>query len=278
MKNILFPTDFSETANAAFGYALKFADIFDADIIVLHVYDLPIMETPVLPEATKEVFDVVSYNQGEKFKDEIKKLQKIAEKRKLGRIKLRNILLNGDLTYNINKVCNDEDVDLIVMGTTGASGVKEIFLGSNTATVIENAKVPVLGVPVAAEFHHQIKNVVFTTQYKDEDKEALEQLLKVTNKIGAKIYCLHVQDNDESLDIEEKVNEWKILYKDDKIDFFNITGSHVEQTILDFIENQHVDMIAMLKYKRGFFESLFHTSLTKKVAYHSKIPIMVFKC
>jgi nucleotide-binding universal stress UspA family protein len=164
------------------------------------------------------------------------------------------------------------------MGTTGAGGVKEIFLGSNTATVIANAKVPVLGVPLAAEFHHQIKNVVFTTQYKDEDNEALEQLLKITNKIGANVYCLHVQSDDDPFDIDEKINEWKMLYKDEKVDFFSITGNHIEQTILDFIENQHVDMVAMLKHKRGFFESLFHTSLTKKMAYHSKVPIIVFKC
>ncbi len=278
MKNILFPTDFSETANAAFGYALRLADIFNANIIVLHVYDLPIIETPVLPEATKEVYDAVSHNQEEKFKVEIKNLQKIAEKRKPGGIKLRNILLNGDLTYNINKVCNDEDIDLIVMGTTGASGVKEIFLGSNTATVIANAKTTVLGVPIAAEFHHQIKNIVFTTQYKDEDNKALEELLEMANKIGANVCCLHVENDDDPSDIDEKMNEWKMLYKNEKVDFFSITGNHIEQTILDFIENQHIDMVAMLKHKRSFFENLFHTSLTKKMAYHSKVPIIVFKC
>ena len=278
MKSILFPTDFSEAANAAFNYALKFADIFEAEIIVMHIYSLPIVETPILPEATKEVFDVVEHNKEERFKEEIKKLQKIAEKRKPEGVKLRTILLNGDLAYNVNKVCNEENVDLIVMGTTGASGVKEIFLGSNTATVVANAKVTVLGVPVAAEFHHQIKNIVFTTQYKDEDNKAFEELLEIARKIGAKVSCLHIENDDDPSDIEEKINEWKMLYKNENVDFFNIAGDHIEQTILDFIENQHVDMVAMLKHKRSFFESLFHSSLTKKMTYHSNVPIMVFKC
>ncbi len=278
MKNILFPTDFSDTANAAFTYALKFADIFNAEIIVLHTYSLPIVETPVLPEAAKEVFDAVTYNQEEKFEDEIKNLQKIAEKRKPEGVKLRKILLSGDLTYNINKVCSDENVDLIVMGTTGASGAKEIFLGSNTATVIANSKVTVLAVPTAAEFHHQIKNIAFTTQYKDEDNEAVEQLLKIANKIGANISCLHIKNDDDPSDIDDKINEWKMLYKDERINFFNIAGDHIEQTILDFIENQHIDVVAMLKHKRSFFERLFHRSLTRKMAYHSKVPIIVFKC
>ncbi|KAF2516337.1 universal stress protein [Flavobacterium salilacus subsp. salilacus] len=278
MKNILFPTDFSETANAAFTYALKFADIFEADIIVLHVYSLPIVEPPVLPGAAKEVFDIVAHNQEEKFEEEIKKLEKIAKKIKPERIKLRNILMGGDLTYSINEVCNDENVDLIVMGTTGASGIKEIFLGSNTATVIANAKTTVLGVPVEAEFHHQIKNIVFTTQYKEEDGEALEQLVEIAKRIGANISCLHIKNDDDPSDIDEKINEWKMLYKNENIDFFNISGDHIEQTILDFIENQQIDMVAMLKHKRSFFESLFHRSLTKKMAYHSKVPILVFKC
>ncbi|OIQ16601.1 MAG: hypothetical protein BM557_09830 [Flavobacterium sp. MedPE-SWcel] len=276
MKRVLFPTDFSEAANIAFTYALKFADTLNAELTILHVYNLPIVETPVLPESTKEIFDIVAANQSESFERELKKLEQLAAKRKLDHIKLHDILLHGDLIYNINKVCHEKDIDLIVMGTTGASGIKETFLGSNTATVISNAKVPVLGIPTAAEFHHQIKNVVFTTQYKDEDNLALQRLLDITNKIGSSVYCLHIKNDNDPDDIDEKINEWKMRYNNEKVSFFSITGNNTEETILDFVENQHIDMLAMLKHKRSFFENLFHRSLTKKMAYHSKVPIMVF--
>ncbi len=276
MKRILFPTDFSPAAKAAFVYALRFADNFDAELIVLHVYDLPIVETPPMPEATTEIFDIVEMNQFESFRDELPELHKIAEKKNLAHVKMRNILLYGDLIYNINKVCKEEDADFVVMGTKGASGLKETFIGSTTASVIANTKVPVLAIPEEAEFHHRIKNIAFTTQYKEKDNEALKHALEIAKKFNASVQCLYIKNPDDPSDIDERIAEWKIYYRDENIDFFNISGDHIEQTILDFIEGQHVDMLIMRAHKRNFFERLFTRSLTKKMAYHTKIPLLVF--
>lgn len=275
MKRILFPTDFSEAAKAAFVYALRFADSFNAELVILHVYDLPIVETPPLPESTKEIYDIVEMNQFESFREELPELHKIAERKHLGHVNMRNILLYGDLIYNINKVCKDEEIDLIVMGTKGASGLKETFLGSTTASVISNATVPVLGIPYEAEYHG-IKNIAFTTQYKDKDSDALREAITIAQKFRARIQCLYIKNPDDPTDIDERINEWKMYFRDENIDFFNIAGDHIEQTILDFIETQNVDMLVMRTQKRGFFESLFHRSLTKKMAYHSKVPLLVF--
>lgn len=275
MKQILFPTDFSEAANTAFIYALKFADSFGAELLILHVYDLPIVETPPLPESTKEIFDIVEMNQFESFREELPALHKLAEEHKMGHVSMRNTLLYGDLVYNINKLCDDEKIDLIVMGTKGASGLKETFLGSTTASVITNAKVPVLGIPAEAEYE-PIKSIVFTTQYKDKDNDALRHALEIARKFKATLQCLYIKNDDDPEDIEERINEWKIFYRDEKIDFFNIAGDHIEQTILDFIENQQAGLLVMRTHKRSFFEGLFHRSLTKKMAYHSKIPLLVY--
>ncbi len=275
MKQILFPTDFSEAANTAFIYALRFADSFGADLVILHVYDLPIVETPVLPETAAEIFDIVEMNQFESFRDELPKLHKMAESRGLGHVKIRNVLLYGDLVYNINKVCTDENIDMVVMGTKGASGLKETFIGSTTASVIANVKVPVLGIPAEAEYH-PIKSIAFTTQYKDKDNDSMRRVLDIADKFGARVQCLYIKNADDPADIEERINEWKSYYRSDNIDLFNIAGDHIEQTLLDFIENQHIGLLVMRAHKRGFFESLFHRSLTKKMAYHSKIPLLVF--
>lgn len=277
MKRILFPTDFSHAAKAAYVYALRFADSFNAELIILHVYDLPIVDTPPMPEMTKEIFDIVEMNQFESFREELPELHKIAESKGLGHVKMRNILLYGDLVYNINKVCKDEAADFIIMGTKGASGLKETFIGSTTASVMSNTEVPVLAVPEEAEFHHQIKNIAFTTQYKEKDNDALRQALEIADRFNATVQCLYIKNPDDPSDIDERIAEWKLYYRDENIDFFNIAGDHIEQTILDFIESQHVDMLVMRKHKRNFFERLFHSSLTKKMAYHTKIPLLVFK-
>lgn len=275
MKQILFPTDFSEAANTAFIYALRFADSFNAQLVILHVYDLPIVETPSMPETTAEIFDIVEMNQFESFRDELPKLHRIAESRNLGHVQMRNMLLYGDLVYNINKVCTDENIDMVVMGTNGASGLKETFLGSTTASVIANVKVPVLGIPAEAEYH-PIKSIAFTTQYKDKDNDSLKRALDIADKFGARIQCIYIKNPDDPSDLEELINEWKAYYRGRNIDFFNIAGDHIEQTLLDFIESQQVNLLVMRAHKRGFFESLFHRSLTKKMAYHSKVPLLVY--
>lgn len=275
MKRILFPTDFSDAASTAFIYALRFADYFDAELLILHVYDLPIVETPTLPDTTQEIFDIVEMNQFESFREQLPELHEIAQRRNLGHVKMRNILLYGDLIYNINKVCKEEEADMIIMGTKGASGFKETFLGSTTASVIANASVPVLGIPVEAEYH-PIKSIAFTTQYKDKDNDALRKAMEIADKFGARIQCIYIKNDDDPADIEDRINDWKMYYKDKNIDFFNIAGDHIEQTLLDFIEAQKVNMLIMRTHKRGFFEGLFHRSLTKKMAYHSKVPLLIF--
>jgi nucleotide-binding universal stress UspA family protein len=275
MKRILFPTDFSDAASAAYMYALRFADTMEAELLLLHVYDLPIVETPPLPESTTEIFDIVEMNQFESFREQLPELHAIAERNNLGHVQMRNILLYGDLIYNINKVCKDEDVSLIVMGTKGATGLKETFLGSTTASVIANAKVPVLGIPQDAEYH-PIKKMAFTTQYKDKDSDALTQALQIAVKFRAALNCLYIADADEPADVEQRISGWKQHYTGHDIDFYQIEGEDKEQAILEFIEDQHIDMIVMRTHKRGFFEGLFHRSLTKKMAYHTKIPILVF--
>jgi len=275
MKHILFPTDFSEVAKNAYLYALKFADALEAEITVLHVYDLPITDMPPMPETTQEVFDIVELNQFESFRDELAELHSIAEKHKLGHIKLKNVLQYGDLVYNINKICEEEDVEMIIMGTKGASGLKETFLGSTTGSVITNAKVPVLGIPENAEFV-KINNIAFTTQYQDRDNDALTKTLELSHLFNARVQCLYIKNADDPDDIDERINEWKIYYRDENIDLFNIDGQDIEQSIINFIENQNTNLLVMRTHKRGFFESLFHSSLTKKMAYHTKIPLLIF--
>lgn len=276
MKQILFPTDFSEAANVAFIYALNFADALNAQVTILHVYDLPIVETPPLPESTKEIFNVLEANKAESFKEELLRLQQLAEEKDSGNIKLNSELLYGDLVYNINKLTKEQNVTLVVMGTTGATGAKEIFLGSNAASVISNVNIPVLAIPANANFSRKVKSIVFTTQYQEKDTDAFNKTLNIARSLKAKVYCLYIKTPDDPTNIEERINEWKILYKDNDVSFFNIDGDHIEQTIIDFVENQKVDMLVMLKHKRGFFEGLFHRSLTKKMAYHTSVPLMVY--
>jgi len=277
MKRILFPTDFSVTSNTAFEYALHFADSFDAEIVILHVYDLPIVETAPLPDSTAEIFDIVEMNQFESFREQLPELHSIADRNQLSHVKMRNVLLYGDLLYTINKVCKDEHIDIIVMGTKGASGLKETFLGSTTASVMSNSVVPVLGIPSEAKYHHTIKDIAFATQYSEKDTEALRQALDIGDKLDARIHCVYIRGNEDAAEIDVRMEEWRSYYKEENIDFLTLAGDDIEDTLLDFVEEREVGLLIMRTHKRSFFEGLFHKSLTKKMAYHTKVPILVFQ-
>ncbi len=273
MKKILFPTDFSETANNAFVYVLEMAKAFKAEVLVLHVYSLPIVTYEGYPAYVAEVLDSVELNTFENFKDQIPYLKKIAEDHHFDLAKINYILEQGDLVSVIKKIAKKEQVDLIVMGTHGASGLKESFLGSNTGSVLSNVPVTLLCVPHNAKFN-SIQKIAFTTRFRNKDHKALQQVIDFANTINAKIKCLHVRTAES--DVQESVIEkWRKDFEHDSVSFFTIPDNDVETTVFDFITSQEIDILAMLTYKRSFFQELFRESLAKKMTYHTEIPLLV---
>lgn len=273
MKKILFPTDFSEVSKNAFVYALKLAENIDAEIITLHVYELPVVNnTDGFPSYLVEIYDVVEMSQFESYKGQIPLLRDIAETNNLGHIKLSHELLMGDLIGNIKEISKKEQIDYVVLGTKGASGLKETFLGSTAADVLSNTDAVVLAIPEKSHYS-QIKNIAFTSRFREKDRAALLKLLKLANGFDAKVHCLYVKT--PSSDLKEVVlADWQLLFKNENVDFHIVENENVEETILNFTQTENIDLLAMLHYKRSFLEGLFHFSLTKKIVHHVQIPIL----
>ncbi|WP_306354106.1 universal stress protein [Flavobacterium sp. '19STA2R22 D10 B1'] len=276
MKKILFPTDFSEVSNNAFIYALKLADNLNAEVLVLHVYNLPYMQSDLqndgIPLNMMEVYDSIQLQNFENLKDQIPILRDIATQYDLTHVKMSHVLKQGELIWNINELVKEEGVEYIVMGTKGASGLKETFLGSTTASVIAEANVFVLGVPDTAEYK-PIKNIVFTTRFREKDIKAMKKLIQLAKTFDAKIHCLYVKTSKSDVK-EETIEDWKMLFSHENVKFHIVEHDNVKDTILIFTEVKNIDLLAMLTENRGFFEELFHQSLTQKVSYHVKIPIL----
>jgi len=272
MKRILFPTDFSDASIKAFIYALKLADAFKAEVITLHAYELPQLHYGGLPHTLKEVYDSIELESFENYKDQIPMLREIAEKNNLGHVKISNILKHGDLIWTIKDVVKNEKIDYVVMGTKGATGLKETFLGSNTGSVITEVNAYVISVPEESEYQG-INNIVFTTRFNEEDKKALQKVLKLAKLFNAKVHCLYVKTKKTNVN-DVIIQDWKFLFKDDKVEFHIIENEDVKQTILNFTNSYEIDLLAMLNYKRGFFEELFRQSLTQKLSYHLQVPLL----
>lgn len=273
MKKILFPTDFSEVATNAFVHALEFAKVVKAELVLLHTFEIPVYDSQFFPENFATIYNSLELAKFEMFKEEIPKLRAIAAERNLDNIVMNHRLMDGDLVYNIRKAIKEEDIDFVVMGTSGASGWSTFFLGTNTDAVISGVEVPILCVPVETKFS-KIKTIGFTTRYREKDKKELHKVLAIAKKMNAKIKCLYVRT--QNTDVSDvTIKEWEADFKDEPIQFLVLPCEEVKETILDFVLYKDIDVLAMIAYKRSFFESLFHPSFTKKLTKDIAIPVLI---
>lgn len=273
MRKILFPTDFSETANNAFLYALSLAESQDAIVYILHVYELPIINGGLSAGLIQNVYDTVKLGQFESFKENIPQLRKIADDNGLGHINMKFILEEGNFLYLMRETIEEEKIDFVVMGTTGNSGLEKIIFGSNTINAITSLKVPILSIPNHITFRG-IKNIGFTTVFDNKDKEALYYLTEVAGRHNGNIKCLHVSKDGKYN--ENALKLWKEEFKDEPVEFEVVNNPDPAEAVLEFIVRDELDILAVVSRNKGFFEKLFSPGLTKKIASKNKVPLFVF--
>ncbi len=273
---ILFPTDFSEAADRAFIYALNVADRIGGEITTVHVYDVPHVRAAHLPHTMSKVYDSIALEQFENYKDHIPHLREIATENNMGHISVNHSMVEISKHGIVQTIVNagrKAKADFLVMGTTGASGLKEAFLGSFAAEVLENAMAPVLAVPVRAEFDGLLDTIAFATEYREEDADALRSTINFAKLLDAKVLCVHV-DTSHTEAYTKRMEAFMDKFKDTESLVWEVVDNvSVEEGLVDFVDNNEVDILAMYIKKRNFIEELFTYSLTKKMANHLAVPV-----
>jgi nucleotide-binding universal stress UspA family protein len=272
MKKILFPTDFSEVATNAFVHALEFAKIVQGELILLHSYDLPVFDEQFFHENFNEIYDSLELSQFDLFKDEIPKLRTIADRHHLGEIKMTHRLMGGDLTLNIKKAIQEDEIDFVVMGTSGATDWDAFFVGSHSGSVIIGIDVPMLCIPLGARYK-KIKTIGYRTRFKDEDKNALKKVLNIAKKTNANVKCLYVKTKNSDIS-KDTIEKWEKEFEQEPIAFFVVTGDEIKDIVLDFILEEKIDVLTMLTYKRGVFADMFKPRFAVNNAPNFEIPIL----
>lgn len=273
MKKILFPTDFSDCATNAFVHALEFAKVVNAELILLHTFEIPVYDSQFFPENYAAIYSSIELAKFEMFKDEIPKLRTIAEERNLGDIVIKHRLMDGDLIYNLRNAVEEDNVDFVIMGSSGVTDWTKFFLGSNTNAVISEIKVPILCIPADTKFK-KIKIIGFTTRYREKDKAELRKVLDIAKQTNAKVKSLYVKTS--SSDVSDvTIKEWEKEFAHENIEFLVLPSDEVKETILDFILYKDIDVLTTITHKRSFFEGLFDSSFTKKIAKEISVPVLV---
>lgn len=267
MKKILVPTDFSTTSFNALEYAVNIAEKFNAQIILLNAYALP--NTSVMIDLT----DVLK-------EDSIKGLTKTVNKISLlhPNLKLETIHYNGDLTSAVQFCSTNYDINLVIMGTTGATGLKETFVGSNTATLIKENNIPLIAVPFNYKLTDNLKIAVSTDLKNLKNIDVFETVKDLAKSYNGEFHLINVSENLSNIDPKDFIEhaiDLDDLFSGFKHSFKFLENSDFEAEILDYINEHNINMLVVVSRKRNFFGRLFHKSISRKLTMHSPVPIVV---
>lgn len=273
MKKILFPTDFTAITEKAFVYALHLANQLGASITTLHTYEKPDVGDFVMPASLSSFYEGLDWDEFENYQYAVPSLHKIALDYNLNHIAINHAMVEGETIGTITKVANDENYDLIIMGTKGASILKEIFIGSNSGEIMELAPCPVITIPEHAVFDGKIDKIGLTIEYSNDDHPAIRKALDLAEALDATVNVIHI-DITNTGDITHKIDTFKTVYKDNnRLTFVELSGSDIIETVANYAETEHLDFLIMVTHKRNFFQELFSFSHAKQMSYQHKIPV-----
>ena len=275
MKRILLPTDFSDNSWNAIKYALQLYKDQTCNFTLLHTYKPVIYQyknmhssTPQLQvmdavkETAKTKLDTLLHNIETQFNNPNHSFSKIAA--------------FNPLTAEIYQLYNGDVMDMIIMGTKGASGVKEVLFGSNTVHVLKNAKCPVIAIPSGFSFEapHEL---LFPSDYKlDFQDQHLQPIIDIAQSYNIRVNILNVTYGD-ALSEQQRKNRKKLelYFKHIAHLFHDVKNKNIPEAISEFQIKARVNVLAMINNKHSFFENLFFKSTIKQIGFHLNVPFLV---
>lgn len=278
MKRILIPTDFSPNAMKAVIYAAEIAKKNGAQIFLLHVIE---------PRAvTIGEIDIPLYSRyvEELGNPGLRELETISETiaQFYPGIQVGRKVIEGGIVISIDTYASENKIDLIVMGTRGVSGLREMFLGSVAARTIQAVHVPVLAIPDEYIMADPDK-ILFATNHFERTTSLLNGIIDIATLFSMSIIVSVFIDQDDAEHndyitntdhlaayLKFLKNTFPSVYFESQI----LAGHEFEDIIAKYDEEMGVDMIAMITYPKSFWERLMNKSVTKRMAFHSKIPLL----
>lgn len=277
MKNILIPTDFSDNSWNAIEYALKLYKKTRCSFHLLHVSNINTFiggEIPTIPTSSVILEKDIKVDVKESLQTLVKKIDSIS-------INIKHSFIThaeyGFLIDAIKDKVAKNKIDLIIMGTKGASGIKEVIIGSNTGDVITRVKCPVLVVPEKAVYIKP-REIAFPTDYNMfYSSKILDTLLNVARIHESSIRIVHIKKREEKLTEEQETNKGILhdYFKDHDHSFHSITCNRLESALQDFTESRNIDMISMVAKNLNFFQQLLFKPTVEDISYHIKLPFLV---
>ncbi len=273
MKTILVPTDFSSPAKNAAYYAAHLAGEFQSKLILLNVYSLPAGGVDNL-SSIDMLSDLERYSK--KGLDELKEI--LSSVKGIGEIIC--ISRMGIARTVISIVAREHSVDGIVMGITGgASKIKEKVIGSTTLDIAREGNEPLFIVPEGIEYH-KIQKMSFACDIDNlQGSRVLENIKDFSISFNSKLEVVNIEKpspEEDPLRIRN-YNFMESNLEEVKHETVVLTRENSQETLLDYFENHQTDLLILNPKKHNFIQSLFHKSMTKRMIFHLKVPMLILR-
>ncbi|MFN2261408.1 MAG: universal stress protein [Psychroflexus sp.] len=276
MKKILVPVDFSKPSENALKIAAQLAKKNNAELHVLHIIEL-----------AESLFGGAQFNVDDEqiiffMKLAKQRFTKFLDKDFLKDINVIDSVESGSTTFGIEEAVEKNNIDLVVMGSSGSSGFEEIVIGSNTEKVVRYSKVPILVVKGEIK-DFNIKNVVFASNFELENLDAYKKAKAFADSFDAKIQLLYINLPGNQFFSTEEIreqmrrflNKVEVPLSRDNIEIYN--DYTIELGVINGAKSLKADLIAMPTHGRKGLSHFFNGSIGEDVVNHSELPVMTFK-
>ena len=271
MKTIIIPTDFSPIAANAMNYGIDMAKSIGADILLLHVYQIPVTVTDVpvvmvsAEELKKEAEEKLSY------------LKQSVEHITSGELTVNTEAKLGDVVDELEELCKKIRPFAVVMGTKGSTAIERIIFGSNTLTAIRHLSWPVICVPPGKEYAAGIKKIGFACDFRKVVETTPIHFVKdIVKEFNAELHVLNVDHENKHFkpEMPEQSLLLHTMLEDMNPKYHFIQHKDIEDGINEFAEKNNLDLIISIPKKHKLLEGIFKSSSTKQLVFQSHIPVM----
>ena len=277
MKKILLPTDFSDNAWNAIFTAVKLYTNVECRFYLLHGYEPDALN--MLGRKGQQRLGIIYDSLSEFSRQELDKVMAyLKENHHNQKHSFETVSISDPLEEAVQQVLAEKDIDLICMGTQGATGAKQIFMGSNTVKTLKKINgCPILAVPEDYNFQ-SLKSLAFPTDFsKKYEKHQLLPMTELASLWKTDIQVVHVALefalNDQQL-INQKLLKERL--NDLAVTFYNIDfEANIAHTLEKFITDTRVEMMALIRYRHSFWEKIIGEPVVKKMTFHTKVPLLV---
>lgn len=273
MKKILVPTDFSSQSENALKVAAQLARKFNCEIYLLHMLEMPLQK--VDPISTYSDLPEAVYF----MKLAQQKFESLLEKDYLKDLIVHEAVDFHEIFKGVYKACKKFEIDLVVMGSHGASGFKELLIGSNTEKVVRTSEVPVLVI----KKEHNVFNVeqfVFASDFKEESKVPFLKALKFAALFETEIHLLMVVTANKfvtTAEAKERIQGFLDAVTPNYCSIHIYNDTTIENGVMNFSQSIEADLIGMSTHGRQGISHFFNGSISEDLVNHARRPVITFK-